>query len=104
MKQIPGVGARLKSLRKDAALSMAQLAQASGVSKTQINRIELGMADMTRVTVVAKLARGLGVDFETLAGMPQEDTRKVQEIRAENVSLRAENERLKAALRAMLKA
>jgi len=54
------IGFRLKFLRQQAGLSMASLADASKVSKSNISKIENGLISPT-FEVMERLSRGLGV-------------------------------------------
>ena len=55
----------LTKLRKEKGLSIRQLAAASGLEYSQIQRIEKGKVNFAFTTLVA-LAQGLEVDFPTL--------------------------------------
>lgn len=52
---------RLFELRKKAGLTITELAEKSGVSKTQINHIENGLGNPTVLTICL-LAQALGVE------------------------------------------
>jgi transcriptional regulator with XRE-family HTH domain len=53
-------------------LTVADLAERSGLSRAMLTQVELGQANPSLVTV-DKLARALGVDFATLAGAADRD-------------------------------
>jgi len=61
----PVVGANLRRLRQQHALSLEGLAQQSGVSRAMLGQIELGQSAPT-INVLWKIARALGVTFSTL--------------------------------------
>ena len=54
-------GARLRELRQEQALSLRDLAEATGVSFDTINKLELGRREAQPRTI-RKLARALGVE------------------------------------------
>ena len=56
------LGLHLKSLRKDKNLTLAQLAQKSGVSRSLLSQIERGQANPTLGTLW-NLSRALGLDM-----------------------------------------
>lgn len=58
------IGERLRLARKNARLSQAALAEASGVSQQMISKLEVGKAESTGDIV--KLARACGVDADWL--------------------------------------
>ncbi|GMA41443.1 helix-turn-helix domain-containing protein [Mobilicoccus caccae] len=59
------LGAEVRRRRKDAALTVQQLADAAGVSRRMLTQIELGQANPSLVTV-DKLAGALATDFVSL--------------------------------------
>ena len=61
----PIVGANLRRLRKERALSLEALARASGVSRAMLGQVELGQSAPT-INVLWKISRALGVPFSTL--------------------------------------
>ena len=63
------VGNRIRSLRSDRSLSVEQLAQRSGLSPLQIQRIESG-EDLPSLAPLIKLARVLEVRLGTLLDAP----------------------------------
>ncbi|WP_131735969.1 helix-turn-helix domain-containing protein [Actinomadura roseirufa] len=60
------IGARLRSLRKERALTQEQLAEASGVSVDLIGKLERGRRSTARLTSIAKLAGALDVEVSAL--------------------------------------
>jgi transcriptional regulator with XRE-family HTH domain len=60
-----GVGERIKRLRKERGLTQAQLADASGLSRTGLGDIERGKR-VPQYDTLAKLSRGLGVSVALL--------------------------------------
>lgn len=73
------VSARLKALRQGQGLSIEALAQASGVSRAMISKIERGEASAT-ASLLGRLCAGLGTDlgwlFQPEAGEPQDVARR----------------------------
>ena len=66
MEQIPGVvGQNLRALREERNLSLTQLAELTGVSKSMLRQIEIGQSNPT-VATVWKVANGLRVPFTAL--------------------------------------
>jgi transcriptional regulator with XRE-family HTH domain len=61
------VGQEVRRRRQGLDLTVAQLAERSGLSRAMLTQVELGQANPSLMTV-DKLARALGVDFATLAG------------------------------------
>jgi len=61
---VDGLGNRLKSLRTDAGLTQAELAEQVGVSRKTINTVENGVF-IPSTLLALKLARSLGVPVET---------------------------------------
>lgn len=59
------IATRLQTLRTAQALSLSQLAAASGVSKAMISRVERGESSPT-ATVLGRLAAGLGISLGEL--------------------------------------
>ena len=68
------LGVRVKELRKEAGLTLDELAGRSGVSRAMISKLERGEKNPTLV-IAARLAEGLGVSLSRLAGV--EDRREV---------------------------
>jgi XRE family transcriptional regulator, regulator of sulfur utilization len=62
------VADNLRRLRKDRALSLDQLAHASGVSRAALSQIEGSKTNPT-LAVLWKIAVGLGVPFQALLGV-----------------------------------
>jgi len=63
------IGQNVKRIRTDHGLSMDQVAELTGVSKSMIARIESGASTPT-VTTLWKLCNGLKVSFSTLLDDP----------------------------------
>jgi transcriptional regulator with XRE-family HTH domain len=61
----PVVGANLRRLRGQRALSLERLSQLSGVSRAMLGQIELGQSAPT-INVLWKIASALGVPFSAL--------------------------------------
>lgn len=59
------IGARLKTLRAEANLSLSGLAKASGVSKSNVSKIENGLISPT-FEMMEKIAQGLGLPTSVL--------------------------------------
>ncbi len=64
------LGARVKDLRKEAGLTLDELAGRSGVSRAMISKLERGEKNPTLV-IAARLAEGLGVSLSRLAGVEE---------------------------------
>lgn len=73
------VSARLRALRGERGLSLEALAQASGVSRAMISKIERGEASPT-ASLLGRLCAGLGTDlgwlFQAEADTPQAVSRR----------------------------
>jgi transcriptional regulator with XRE-family HTH domain len=63
----PDVGANLRLLRSERGLTLAELAERSGVSKAMLNQIENAKSSPT-IALGWKIANGLGVPFGALLG------------------------------------
>lgn len=77
------IARRLAALRQAATLSLAQLAELSGVSKAMISKIERGQSSPT-ATILGRLAAGLGVSLTQLladddAGAPRRLRRQAEQ-------------------------
>ncbi|GAA4612819.1 helix-turn-helix transcriptional regulator [Actinoallomurus liliacearum] len=70
MPEEPNIGARLRVLRRWRGLTIVQLADLSGVSKSQISYIERGERMLDRRSQIAALARALRVSETELTGLP----------------------------------
>ncbi len=77
--QLGIIGQELHASRRKRQLSLEQLAELSGVSRSMISKIERGEA-VPSTTVLAKLAEALGVTFSQLMSHPVE--REILLIRA----------------------
>lgn len=63
------IGRRLQALRQQRGLSLAALAEASGVSKAMISRVERAQSSAT-AALLGRLAAGLGVPLSALVAPP----------------------------------
>jgi transcriptional regulator with XRE-family HTH domain len=61
------MGRRLKKLREEQDMSRAELAEAAGISREYVRRLEAGEYDPT-VGMIQKLAKALGVPVTELLG------------------------------------
>mgnify|MGYP002241350564 FL=1 len=61
------VGEKIKSLRETKEISVAELAERSGLAEEQINRIENNV-DLPSLAPLIKIARALGVRLGTFSG------------------------------------
>ena len=68
----PNIGKLVKSTRKSLHLTLEQLAERSGVSRSMLSAIERGTANPT-FSVVWALAQSLGLDLATLEGVSKQD-------------------------------
>ncbi|MEM6462798.1 MAG: XRE family transcriptional regulator [Pseudomonadota bacterium] len=68
----PDIGRLLKSTRKALDLTLEQLAERSGVSRSMLSAIERGTANPT-FSIVWALAQSLGIDLATLEGTAKQD-------------------------------
>lgn len=69
-------GQKLRQLREQQGLGVNQLAMQSGVSASQISRIENGKKNVPKLETLKKLANGLHInepDFIALAGQTDSD-------------------------------
>ncbi len=62
MEELRTVGDRLRWARLRAALTMDELSERTGVTKTTISRIETGRNAAPRVSTMRQLGLALGVD------------------------------------------
>lgn len=62
------LGKRIRAVRQDRGLSVARLAEISGVSRRMLTQIELGQANPSLATV-DKIATALGTTFPALVGV-----------------------------------
>ena len=60
------IGRNVRNLRDAGLWTRSELAEKSGVSRQAIAHLELGTSDRPRRGTIEKLARGLGVEVETL--------------------------------------
>lgn len=63
------VGTALKRLRDARRLSLRQVSERTGVSKSMLSKIELGLSSPT-ATILGKIAEGLDVSISQLLGGP----------------------------------
>lgn len=90
------VAENLRRLRKERALSLDQLAAASGVSRAALSQVEGSKTNPT-LAVLWKIAVGLGVPFQALLGV--EDVGKAKVLRAGDVTpLRSADGRMESRL------
>jgi transcriptional regulator with XRE-family HTH domain len=68
------VGERLRQLRLEHDMSLAQLADAAGISKGHLSSVEHGLAAIT-VETIARLARALETSSPYLVTFPEDDDR-----------------------------
>ena len=68
------VGERLRALRLEHNMSLAQLAEAAGISKGHLSSVEHGLAAIT-VETIARLARALETSPPCILTFPEEDER-----------------------------
>lgn len=68
------VGERLRHLRLERNMSLAQLADIAGISKGHLSSVEHGLAAIT-VETIARLARALEMTSPNLLTFPEEDDR-----------------------------
>lgn len=59
------LGTQVRRRRRDAGLTVQELAEAAGLSRRMLTQVELGQANPSLVTV-DKVARALGTDFASL--------------------------------------
>jgi len=78
-----GFGARVRELRKEAGLSLRELASRVGIDFTYLSKVELEHVDPPSDRVICDLARELGADEEEMlalaAKVSQADVREVVE-------------------------
>lgn len=67
MDNFSGVGVCLKETRNKLGLSLSDVSNITGVSKTMLSQIERGES-MPTIAVLWKIANGLKIKFETLLG------------------------------------
>ncbi|HTV70372.1 MAG TPA: XRE family transcriptional regulator [Rhizobiaceae bacterium] len=77
MNQPPAIGPRLQAQRKARNLTLAELAEASGVSRSMLSEIERGNANPTYGTLW-HLTRALGLDFNGLIDGISGDPRSIE--------------------------
>ena len=77
MNQPPAIGPRLQAQRKARNLTLAELATASGVSRSMLSEIERGNANPTYGTLW-HLTRALGLDFHGLIDGISGDPRSIE--------------------------
>lgn len=57
---------RLKEIVIEKGISYAELAESTGMSKTQISRIVGGVVNKVRPTTISKISNALGVSYKEL--------------------------------------
>jgi len=77
MNQPPAIGPRLQAQRKARNLTLAELAEASGVSRSMLSEIERGNANPTYGTLW-HLTQALGLDLNWLVGTVSGDLRSIE--------------------------
>jgi transcriptional regulator with XRE-family HTH domain len=77
MNQPPAIGPRLQAQRKARNLTLAELAEVSGVSRSMLSEIERGNANPTYGTLW-HLTRALGLDLNTLIDGVGGDPRSIE--------------------------
>jgi transcriptional regulator with XRE-family HTH domain len=79
------VGTRIRDLRFEKGMSIAQLAKASGLSKGHLSSIEHGVT-MINASTISKLARGLGTEGFYLLLLPESspEAAKIERLRHMN--------------------
>jgi transcriptional regulator with XRE-family HTH domain len=82
------IGERLRRIRKTRGLTQVQLAQRSGIMQQVISRYESGHPDGWDMSLrtATKLARGLGVSLDVLAGTWEKDADQADEDEEKNDS------------------
>lgn len=65
MTKTPEIGPTIQAFRKDQRLTLGQLAETSGVSKSMLSQIERGQANPT-FAVLWSLTRALGIEISDL--------------------------------------
>lgn len=68
------VGTRIRELRKERGMSLANLADASNLSKGHLSSVEHGLASITTQTI-ERLAQGFGIAPMYLLAFSREDER-----------------------------
>ena len=66
---LAGVGPRLRSLRRARAVTLAQLAEETGISLSTLSRLESGRRKPT-LELLLPLAKAYGVPLDELVGAP----------------------------------
>jgi DNA-binding XRE family transcriptional regulator len=66
-----GLGKAIRSLREEAGMTQATLAERAGISASWISRVEHGQVDPTWATIV-QIAAGLGVSMVSLAELTED--------------------------------
>lgn len=75
-QSIDAISSNLKNIRESRGLSLDQLAELTGVSKSMLRQLEMGKSSPT-ITTMWKIANGLRISFTALM-MEQEDHAEVQ--------------------------
>lgn len=76
LSEPPAIGPRLQAQRKSRNLTLAELAKASGVSRSMLSEIERGDANPTYGTLWL-LTRALGLDITSLISGASDETRAI---------------------------
>ena len=79
---LPDVGRKLRTLRKAAGLTQAELAKASGVRQEDLSRLETGAAESLQVSRLLSILHALGhrIEIRPALAAPSLD-RVLEEIR-----------------------
>jgi len=83
---LPLIGKNIQRIRKKMRLTLDVLAERSGVSKAMLSQIESEKVNPT-VATVWKIARGLGVELDTLLKGKSESTKKFIVIHKGNMAV-----------------
>lgn len=81
----PSIGCNVKKERKKQHLSLDELSRRSGVSKAMLSQIEGGKVNPT-VATAWKIAYGLGLDFNAMLKGREENIRKFEVNRKEDIT------------------
>jgi transcriptional regulator with XRE-family HTH domain len=76
------VAQNLKAIREERKLSLDNLAELTGVSKSMLGQIERGESNPT-ISVVWKIANGLKISFTSLVSAPQPDISVIEKSQIE---------------------
>ncbi|KAA1418138.1 helix-turn-helix domain-containing protein [Mumia zhuanghuii] len=71
---VKAIGTRIRTLRTDKGLSLTELAERAGVSKSYLSTVEHGTGSRPGVAVLHKLATALGVTLADILGRVVQST------------------------------